>query len=50
MTKTQSTILTAVTCAMLYVGATNEGYLAQLMLIVVGWNIHGIARYTIKGE
>ena len=49
MTRLQSTTITAFTCILLYMGINNEGYLAQAMLILAGFNIYGILRH-IKGE
>jgi hypothetical protein len=49
MTKLQTVTVTTFTCAMLYIGATSEGYIAQAMLCLAGFNIHGIISH-IKGE
>lgn len=49
MTKLQTVTVTAFTCAMLYMGFTSEGYIAQAMLVLAGFNIHGIIGH-IKGE
>lgn len=49
MTRLQSVTVTAFTCAMLYMGVNYEGYLAQAMLVLSGFNIYGILCH-IKGE
>lgn len=48
MTRLQSVTVTAFTCVMLYVGVNYEGYLAQAMLVLSGFNIHGILAFITK--
>jgi hypothetical protein len=50
MSRIHTVISTVITCIFAYVGFTNEGYLAQAMLIIVGWNTYGIIRHSIQGE
>jgi hypothetical protein len=47
MSRIQTVILTISTCIFAYIGISYEGYLAQALLIIVGWNAHGIIRHSI---